>query len=272
MVASTGALGVSGIANRDASSGADEDFFQHGARVTALANGFFVIAWVTQAYPQDGGSGLRARLFNRSGSPRGAPFFVASTRDGDQTSVELASSGEEWMAVWEDLDRGDIRARRFAAGGPIDLEEIIAVNAHSPAVAAMAGDGDFGIVWINSSFQAYAARSRAGLAHDPAARIMTMPDGRLELAPSAAAFGDALAVGLQYEGYEDGDLAIFDPLNLEPTPPQEAAVRALLRGISTQTQVGLIATPTGVWVTWTDDSMDFYDGSHQLAAYFIPAP
>lgn len=281
MISSAGVPGTTGAANRDVASmdtevGSEELLFQWGARVAPVDDGF-VVVWVQQARSDESGTAIRARLFSRAGRPLGAAFGVAASTQGDQLSPEVAGKGQDWLVAWEDFDSAELRARRFVGDAPADPEGeelVIASDAHSAALAPLGTAGDFGVAWVTPSFEVDAATLRAGEGIGAAVRVAPSPSTRPEERPSAARYAaDVFAVGFQYtDGYHDSDFGIVDPLDVLATQPGEAVLRARLASTSNQSQVLLVETPTGIWVSFVDDGLGYYGGASQLAAFFLRAP
>ncbi len=281
LVAADGSVGPVRTANANSPAAPadaldDEVFFQWSPAVSALDDGF-VVAWVTEGRSgiEDTGTILRARRFDLEGDPATPAFGPAVTVAGDQLSPAVASSGQQWIVVWDDAQSESVRASRFA-GSAFEGEVQIAAQAHSPAVAVLTSAGNYGVAWVgDTDFATYATTLYAGLGPDAAALVVQPSDGRTEERPSAAHYTmDAFGVAFQYaDGYRDSDFSVVDIADSVPTQPDETTVRDMLRGASNQRQPVVVSTPSGLWISWVDDGTGYYGGSGaQLVAFYLPAP
>jgi len=126
--------------------------------VAVLPGGEFVVTWAS--YTADSTTNL-GRRFAASTAPQGGEFEVNTFTTDYQFSPAVASDGlGQFVVVWDsgaffsvgqDGDYYGIFGRRYAAGGPLDVEEF-PVNTYTteaqvlPDVAA-ASDGRFVVVW-----------------------------------------------------------------------------------------------------------------------------
>lgn len=124
--------------------------------IAGANNGGFAVAWEAV----DGSSqGVFARLFARSGSPRGAEFRVNSTVAGLQRRPALAADTNTggWLMVWQgqagSIKDSHIYGQFLGAGGnfigpQIRVSKGLAQGQVSPSVAAVAG-GHFLATWLD---------------------------------------------------------------------------------------------------------------------------
>lgn len=129
---------------------------QRDPKLASLAGGHFVAIWQDfSARGGDGcGSGLKAKLFDGSGSVLRDEFLVNLETTGQQFNASVAAlTSGNFVVVWQTGADGSSRvmARAFLANGnPAGAEIRIDINSHSqsdhPMVAAMQ-DGGFTVVW-----------------------------------------------------------------------------------------------------------------------------
>ena len=138
--------------------------------IAALDDGFVVLAVDPSGGVDDPLGGVRARLFDRSGRPRGDSFPVPADRSGLEVEPVVAASGSAWMAAWMAREASGVGVRVVASvftgrtplGRPIELtpealepagtpKDPLApgVASWSPALTAL-DDGRFAIAWIES--------------------------------------------------------------------------------------------------------------------------
>jgi hypothetical protein len=139
-------------------------------------------------------------------------------------------------------------------------------------VAALASTGGFALAWLDANAAVYAAELPAGLDLQAPIRVVRGPATRAQARPSVAPYGDVFAVAFDYADGNDADFVVVDPRDLEPTRAEEAGLHSRLTAVSNQSQIALVATPAGLWVSWVDDGLTYNDGARQLAAGFLPAP
>lgn len=128
---------------------------QYGPEIARLANGGFVVTWVSQE--QDGsGTGVYQQAFNASGAKLRGEVRVNGTTAGNQDNqkvTELAKGG--WVVTWVSQDQdgsgAGIYQKVFNADGSVRSGEA-RVNSHTPGdqydqqVAALR-DGGWVVVW-----------------------------------------------------------------------------------------------------------------------------
>lgn len=131
---------------------------QKNPAVSMDADGDFVVAFES---PDDDGTGIRARRFDRNGNPRGDDFAVNSETSTDQFDPAIDSDAfGGFIIAWDSgvrdfRSRGtNVRVKRFSPEGealPIDgqpeVTEYPIDNAFDPDVA-MDADGDHVIAWL----------------------------------------------------------------------------------------------------------------------------
>jgi hypothetical protein len=115
----------------------------------ALSGGGFVVVWEDEDLDD---RGVLARLYDASGAPTGPQFVVNGVTTNAQWYPALAATtGGEFVVVWQDQDSGDIQGRLFtSAGSPVGSDFTVNSSTtgfqYRPAVAAVA-DGGFVVVW-----------------------------------------------------------------------------------------------------------------------------
>jgi Ca2+-binding RTX toxin-like protein len=139
--------------------------FQGEARVAALSDGGFVVAWTSYIASGADASGqsVRAQVFNASGSLRGTELLLNTTTLGDQSSASLtALAGGGFMAAWVDTsatgvdtDLSAVRAQVFAAdGSKLGAELLVnsstAMSQFAPQLITL-GDGRLVATWTSGS-------------------------------------------------------------------------------------------------------------------------
>jgi Domain of unknown function (DUF4347)/RTX calcium-binding nonapeptide repeat (4 copies) len=128
---------------------------QAEAAVTALADGGFVVTWMSGQ--QDGdGYGIYAQRFDAAGAAAGGEFQVNTTAAGDQLYPAVAALGNGGFVVtWQSWGQnggvtGIYGQRFYADGTAADMEFQINVSANdfhcAPVVTGLA-DGGFVAVW-----------------------------------------------------------------------------------------------------------------------------
>lgn len=199
-----------------------------------LTDGGLVLAW-THRDPASGdgdGSGIRARLVNADGTPRGATLVVNATTVSDQNQVRVAALPDGgFVAVWQcmlpaDATRGDwtlqLRAQRFDAQGrrlgaelavsdqdqSLGLEDLVALDGGGFVVAWT------GRSWIDTHVRAFGADGQAlgdtVVVHGAGgfqnqARLAALDDGRFAVtwlsSSDGYSGGDGSAEGLQTRSF-----------------------------------------------------------------------
>jgi hypothetical protein len=120
-----------------------------GGRVTGLANGGFVVAWMTD---NGDGIGIRAQMFGAAGNKVGADFIVNPGTSGFNPDIAALADGT-FLITWEGRN-GGIKGQTYSATGqrlgseytiadPLDSTEA------APSVAALA-DGSFIVGWTQA--------------------------------------------------------------------------------------------------------------------------
>jgi hypothetical protein len=134
-------------------------FNQRSPAVTALSDGSFLMAWVSEEQRAEASTDVMARRFGSDGSPLGNEFRV-STSDLVCNSPAAASSGNNgFTLVWSQKDAVrtngfDIYARAYdlfgvPAGEPFRLNSYQVGNQHTPRItSAPAGQM---VVWSSVS-------------------------------------------------------------------------------------------------------------------------
>lgn len=125
---------------------------QSNARVAALSNGNFAIAWINP----DNSNDISARVFSGTdGSAVGNEFTVNATTTGAQSLPDVAGlANGEFVVTWRDpANSGDIFARRANASGTLGSEITVATGANNQTNARVAGfaDGTFVVTYSEPS-------------------------------------------------------------------------------------------------------------------------
>ena len=130
---------------------------QSAAAITSLANGGYIVSWVSigQDAPGDPG-GIYAQRYDPFGKPLGAEFRINTSTANIQQHVEIQSlSDGGFVAVWHTQDAvantAEVFARRFDTSGNEVTEEfqvntIDSGKELSPTVTELTG-GNFVITW-----------------------------------------------------------------------------------------------------------------------------
>lgn len=132
------------------------------ARLTALDNGGFAVAWTDPAIDGDG-RGVRTRTFGADGQPTSAEIGVNTTTLSTQWEPQLAQIEGGYVVMWHDFSSGnqDIKARIISNTGALLAPEI-AVNTLTAnnqtlqvfgthSVTALQGGMRFVATWTDSS-------------------------------------------------------------------------------------------------------------------------
>lgn len=135
-------------------------FDQYKPSIAALADGKFIITWITNDLTGDGdGTAIKARIFKPNGTAFDDEFRVNSQADGNQINpkvVTLADGG--FVIVWEtdaplqDGDGSAIKAQIYdhnfdPQGGEFLINSQTAANQLEPEIAALV-DGGFVVNWV----------------------------------------------------------------------------------------------------------------------------
>ena len=136
------------------------DYNQRYSAVTMGPDGKFFVAWHDQGHILDAPrSNIKGRLYDAEGVPSGDEFFVATTADGEPSSVRVAAFADgryvaTWNAIVADSDGYDILVRIYDGDG--NGEAAARVNAtvkgsQSHSDIATCQDGRFVVVWQSES-------------------------------------------------------------------------------------------------------------------------
>jgi Ca2+-binding RTX toxin-like protein len=87
--------------------------------VATLADGKFVVSWVTTDPAQDGsGNAIKAQLFDSSGAPIGAEFLVNTLTASSQFVPNVAALANGGFVIsWDDWGSFDTKAQIYDSGG-----------------------------------------------------------------------------------------------------------------------------------------------------------
>lgn len=145
-VTESGMLSRSGLAASDgdiliSESVAPARFFQDDSRVTALADGDWLVVWTDG---RDGSRKILGRKFGNTGQAMGGSFLLAGSTSGNdyvEPKVATDSSGRVFL-VYRDQTAGLILARRYHSDLSADLDDFL-VN--DTTLDSFAGPFDFDI-------------------------------------------------------------------------------------------------------------------------------
>ncbi|HMI94159.1 MAG TPA: hypothetical protein VK509_22460, partial [Polyangiales bacterium] len=247
---------------------ADDSAAQHesSARTAATDDGFIVL-WVDERSVRSGSTALSTVLAQRFGAAGEAlaPALAVSA-PGAVTDVEpaVAALGSQWIAVWTRGDDRSLRLRRFDGDGALEPEQLLALDARSPATTALLplrGNADYALAWVDVGDDR--VRVLELLAdYEPEvgnAEMLADPtEERPAVYPSIGALGEhAFAVGFGHgDGYRDAAFSVVERAGHLHTPrADEAALLAILQGPSNQRDLQLTAARNGLWFTWQDDGV-----------------
>lgn len=144
---------------------------QYGAQVALLADGSYVVSWVSRG--QDGSDdGIYAQRYNSVGMPVGAEFRVNGTTVGAQIQPAIASlSDGGFVIAWSDQNADGsswgVFAQRFdalgvAQGSQFPINQTTLYDQGTPSIAA--AGGGFVVTWASQyqddggSYGVYARR------------------------------------------------------------------------------------------------------------------
>jgi Ca2+-binding RTX toxin-like protein len=128
--------------------------------VAGLADGRFVMTWVSADTGDGSGTCIRARVFNANGSAAGNDFIVDTTATGNQFHASVAALADgRFVVTWASADTGDgdgtcIRARLYgvdgnAAGNDFVVNTTGQAAQVTPSVTTLP-DGRFVVTWSSS--------------------------------------------------------------------------------------------------------------------------
>ena len=133
--------------------------YQSSPTITGLANGDFVVSWMTSDRAQDrSGSAIKAQVFTAAGVKQGVEFLVNTANSGDQytpTITSLANGG--FVVTWttyhtaQDGSGSAIKAQVFTAAGVKQGGEFLVNTAsysdqRGPTITSLA-NGRFVVTW-----------------------------------------------------------------------------------------------------------------------------
>jgi hypothetical protein len=175
--------------------------------VAVDADGDFVLAWTSNVNLTDSHADIYARLFDKSGNPKGPEFLVNQTTAQSQGAPQAGiDDAGNFVIAWRDQADADleglpVKFRRYdASGAPLGDETVAArMTGFARFSLAMEGDGDFIVAW-----------NRIGLTGVPGASMT--PDVFVRrFDASGAPAGGEIAVASQPDVYEtDPQVAVND--------------------------------------------------------------
>lgn len=234
----------------------------HSQRITALADGGYVVVWTHGAdYPW---SGLSARRFDAAGQPQGEAWVLDEDVDATLASVTATDAG--FLAVWRayDDDGPAIAIQAFGADG-VRLGDEVRIprdnDQTAPEVVSLV-DGGFALVWRESDglyaqiltgdgqpsgerFLVQAAPSGVGLLHS----VVATPDGGFTVAWDRFEGGGSVSVEARAffaDGSPNGEtISIRKPSGAPGEPP----------GLATLASGEVVLT----YSRYVGDVVEFYD-------------
>ena len=240
---------------------------QSDASLAAVGDGF-VVGWVDDE-PRDGdpAGGVAAQRFDRAGDPIGDAFVLPNDRTGRQRGLQLASAGDEWLAVWEhaeDLGRPSIRARRFRGAIALDEMDLEVSPVGANASVGALSEGRWLVAWENAyenEGDVWARVLDAELSHVP----MPLADAEdlREDVVTVARYGDGFAAAWHEGPFESASLAFHGV-----TPPGYASILedAFVGGV----RATITGDARGLWLAWGAYGPASHGLSLQL--FFLPSP
>ncbi|MBX3641429.1 MAG: hypothetical protein KF888_13210 [Nitrosomonas sp.] len=144
---------------------------QQSPSIAALADGGFIVSWVSEG--QDGdGAGIYAQRYNINGAEVGREFIVNTTTISNQHTPSIAALADggfvvSWESYGQDGDGAGTYAQRYDASGEAQGAEFLvntttASHQMAPSIAALA-HGGFVVTWNSynqdgSGYGVYAQR------------------------------------------------------------------------------------------------------------------
>jgi cysteine-rich repeat protein len=248
----------------------EERFDQREPAIASLDGGAsFVIAWTDGSdRSRDPGLGVRARVFSAAGAATSAELVVATDTTGDQSQPALSSgAGDTWSVAFTDASSGMplVRLRRYAGATPSDAAPLDLTAGWSSAPRLSPQDGSsLHAAWLDRSD----AAGDIGVSVTP----IGMPPGDVSLFGTDGVRDDggviASRTGRATVGWRTDEAP--QGLRLVPidwTPPELDELDPLLAG-GRQHDLRLLPTATGLWLTWTDESIP--DATSAVVAYLLP--
>jgi hypothetical protein len=127
---------------------------QKDGRVAVLANGEFVVAWMSVG---GGQSEIQAQRYAATGAPLGGEFRVNTVTTSSQAYPDVAATADGFVVAWNSSGGGistDVQAQRFSAdGAPLGGEfRVNTYTTHAQGYASIAArpSGEFVVVWHSS--------------------------------------------------------------------------------------------------------------------------
>lgn len=230
---------------------------QYVPKVTALAEGGFVVTWMSAGEDGDGG-GVFGQRYDAAGVASGAEFRVNEATASNQMSpsvAPLASGG--FVVVWESTATASAFARLYdrdghAVGGEFRIDDD-AVNSEASQVAALA-DGGFVVAWRTGSGDIY-GRRYDGSGQPAGAGVLVAGAGVLSLSKNPTVVGlmdGGYVIGWD-NGLDDGSsVGVYGQRYDAGGTPAGGEFRINTYTNNTQHEVSLAATADGGFVaTWT---------------------
>jgi hypothetical protein len=199
------------------------DFTQEKPDIARLADGRFIVTWVT--FGQVGTNfDVVGRLLDDQGIPSGDEFIVNEHQDGNQDQIAVAAlSSGGYVAIWhssgQDGSLSGVFGRCFSSRGePLNREFQVNDYSHGvqwmPAVAALAEDG-FVVAWTGEGegddSGIFARRFGAGGLPSGKGVLVNQHTGGDQWEPAVAGFSDGrfmVAWESWIDQHEEGELIL----------------------------------------------------------------
>lgn len=236
--------------------------------VTALADGGFVITWVSN---DSDDNGVFAQRYNADGTARGDEFMVntVETDAQDKHSITALSDGGfviAWTSVGEDGDLEGIFAQRYADDSDPIGTSGFQVNTYTtslqyaPSISGLA-DGGFVVSWVSngqdgSSTGIYAQRYDANGNPDGSEFIINATTASAQYSPSIVGLADGgfVATWTSNDGSGEG---VYSRVYDADGNTSGADIRVNVTTTNNQSNASVAALEDGGYiVTWTSQSQD----------------
>lgn len=274
---------------------------QHGPRVAAFDDGFALVYRDESPAILDGPPSHSQVVLHVDATAATCAGGVVSSRGADHGQPAIATKADGLLVVWTDggalpplLDEVPrIVGRRYDAGGcsvdgspffisdpapaPVPLGDV-ASAAFEGGVAALAG-GDYAVAWVDRSFDArgdirVTRVSATGAPLDGTGSMLVAAEPlTAERLPSLApAPGGGFVVAYQRSAI--GRDVLRDVVLLSvgfPLAPEAPLLADHLSVDGLEQDAAIVASPTGFWVTWSDDgALGDADAFRSFLAYHLP--
>lgn len=216
--------------------------------IAAIATEFVVVATDLDGTGASPLGGVRARIFDASGAPRGLPVDVALEPSALATSAVVAGQGGSWTTLYTTADVRAVRlwARPFTGRAPDSAASPLGTATAFASGTSIVdlGHGTYGAAWIESDEAGSMVRSA----------VLTADGGVVRTSTAAGVFAETrtLAFGVGELGVlanEAGPAGRLRPVDVSTAPPElsrlfDEAPRAVRWGFGS----------TGSLAVWLDAS------------------